>query len=89
MQVTNREHQAIQEFRTNAKRDEETVLQVQNCLRKVLVMMIEAGMTLQPEPDASDEMDVTAESMSVPMADVGQPSFLETEGDDGDDMLYF
>jgi hypothetical protein len=82
VQVTKGEHRAIQAFRTNANPDEETVRHVQNSIRKVLVMMIEGGMILEPESDASDVMDVTAE----------RPSFLESEGDDEygpDDMLYF
>jgi hypothetical protein len=60
VQVTKAEHRAIQAFRTNTQHDEETVRHVETALNKMLVMMIEAGMTLEPESDDSDAMDVTA-----------------------------
>jgi len=90
VEVTTGEHKAIQAVRSNTNTDEEG-RQFQNTIRKMLVMMIRAGMTLELESDASDAMDATAD-MSVPMTDVEPSSSLEPEGVEEygpDDMLYF
>jgi hypothetical protein len=89
VEVTKGEHKAIQTFRTNTQHDEETVRHFGNTLNRMLVMMIESGMTLEPESDVSGAMDVTAEplAMLMPEADVEQLSPLEPEG--AEDMLCF
>jgi hypothetical protein len=74
VEITKKEHRAIIEYRTTKNPSAETADLVLIPVSRLLVMMIKAGMPLEPiESDVSDAMNVTA---AEPLE---QPSLVEAE----------
>lgn len=83
LEVTKGEYSAIKKYRGAKNPSPDTAHLVVNPVNRLLTMLVNAGMSLEPKSDVSDAMDVTAAEQPSPLGAESADEFSQ------DDVLYF